>query len=248
MKKLILSLIILGSVIATQAQSGTITYEEVVKFDIKLEGENAHLANLMPKENKTFKTLIYNDEYSLYTSDQQVENETDVQEMAGGGAMVINMQQPDEKFFYDIKNTTSIELRDFMGRDFLITTPLDTLSWKLTGGQRIIIGQTCMEAVTKVKDHDVKAWFTPTIAVSTGPGKYHGLPGLILGIDIDNGQRTITATKLSNEPIEASKLVKPKNGKKVSREQFNKIVDEKMKEQGVDGGSGTGTIMIKITK
>ncbi len=241
-------MLILGSACLAQAQSGTITFEEVVKFEIKLEGENAHLADLMPKENRSTKTLLFNEEASLYLVDQNTEKEEEVQEMAGGGAMVIKMQQPDEKFFYDLKTATSIEQREFMGREFLITTPKDTINWKLSGNQRVILDYTCMEAVAFINEKEVKAWFTPTIGVSTGPGKYHGLPGLILALDIDKGERTITAIKISNEAVESSKLLKPKDGKKVSREQFNKIVDDKMKEQGMEGGQGGGTIMIKISK
>lgn len=238
----------LGSACLAQAQSGSITYEEVIKFEIKLEGENAHLADLMPKENKSTKTLLFNDEASLYQTDQSIENEEEVQEMAGGGAMVVKMQQPDEKFFYDIKNATSIEQREFMGREFLITTPKDTLNWKLTGNQRVILDLTCMEAVTTLNEKEIKAWFTPTIGISTGPGKFHGLPGIILAVDINNGERTLTAIKIANGGIESSKLEKPKQGKKVSREQFNKIVEDKMKEQGMEGGQGGATIMIKVSK
>ncbi len=45
------------------------------------------------------------------------------------------------------------------------------------------------------------------------------------------------------------KLEKPADGKKVTEEEYNAIVEEKMKEMGVEGGSGgNGTHMRIVIK
>ncbi len=247
MKKVILSLLLLSGMIYVQAQSGSVVYEEVVKFEIKLEGESAQFAHMLPKENKSNKLLVFNENASLYTAVKEEEKPEDVEQLSGCSGMVIKMDQPDEKYFYDIAQDKSVEQREFMSRKFLITGATDTIEWKLTGEQRKILDYTCLEATTTLKESKIKAWFAPSIPISTGPGKYHGLPGLILALDIDDGDRTLTAISVKTEPIDAKLLVKPKEGKKVTRAEYNKIVDEKMKEQGAEGGHG-GTFMIKITK
>ena len=68
---------------------------------------------------------------------------------------------------------------------------------------------------------------------------------MILELNIDDGNRIITATSLNSENDIADKIVQPKKGKKVSQEEFIKIRDEKMKEAGMDGGNGQ-QIVVKI--
>ena len=97
----------------------------------------------------------------------------------------------------------------------------------------------CQEAVCYKDDKKIIAWFTPAIPISSGPLDYGNLPGMILEVDIAEGTRLITATSIDKEPIEVSNMVKPKKGKKVSQEEFDKIMEEKMKEAGIEGG-GSG--------
>ena len=79
--------------------------------------------------------------------------------------------------------------------------------------------------------------------LSTGPSSYCGLPGVVLAVDINNGDQTITATSVNTDTVDVSKIVKPKDGKKVTQEEFDKIRDEKMKEMGVEPGSGNNVII-----
>jgi len=74
----------------------------------------------------------------------------------------------------------------------------------------------------------VTAWFTPQIPVKNGPGEYAGLPGLILEMNVD--RTTILCSKIVLNPNEADKIEAPDAGKEVSREEYNKIVKDKMDE------------------
>jgi GLPGLI family protein len=78
------------------------------------------------------------------------------------------------------------------------------------------------------KEMLVTAWFTPQIPVKNGPGEYAGLPGLILEMSID--RTTILCSKIVLNPKEADKIEAPDKGKEVTREEYNKIVKEKMDE------------------
>ena len=79
---------------------------------------------------------------------------------------------------------------------------------------------------------EVRAWFTPRIEVSAGPGVYYGLPGLVLAVEMQQGDRTLEDIDIELKPLDKNVLKKPHKGKKVTREEYQAIVSEKLKEMG----------------
>jgi GLPGLI family protein len=114
--------------------------------------------------------------------------------------------------------------------------------WKLTGKQKTILNYTCTEAVKTDSLRTVTAWFTSAIPVPAGPENYVGLPGMVLEVNINNGETIIMAVSI-NAALDEEELVKPEDGKQVTEEEFNAIVDEKLKEMGVDRNSGPSVII-----
>ncbi len=112
---------------------------------------------------------------------------------------------------------------------FLIENKIESGNWKPGTEQRKIQGYICQEATMKRGEETITAWFTPNIPISIGPDNYGGLPGLILAIDI-NGENVILATSVDLTPPSDSKLSKPKDGKKIKQEAFDRIVVEKVEE------------------
>jgi GLPGLI family protein len=92
------------------------------------------------------------------------------------------------------------------------------------------------------KTVEVTAWFTPQIPVGNGPGEYAGLPGLIL--ELNAYRTTLLCSKIILNPKEADDIVPPTKGKGVTREEYNKIVKDKMDEMRENfrgrGGRGGG--------
>ena len=93
----------------------------------------------------------------------------------------------------------------------------------------------------------ITAWYTPEIPVSQGPGKYWGLPGLIL--EVNDGRSAILCTKIVLNPDEKIEIKEPAKGKKVNQKEYDEILSEKMEEmserfQGGNrrGGNGGGRI------
>ena len=78
------------------------------------------------------------------------------------------------------------------------------------------------------KEIVVTAWYTPQIPVSNGPGEYWGLPGLIL--EINEGRTTILCSEITMNPSEKIDIKEPIKGKEITREEYNKVVKEKMEE------------------
>ncbi|MHC1778065.1 MAG: GLPGLI family protein [Lentimicrobium sp.] len=242
MKKTLIFFGALALSLTASAQQGTVVYNETMKLEIHIEGMGADMADMLPKERKSEKLLHYSPDASIYLNGKQKEDQEVTEEMAGGGTMVIKMDEPDEQLYFDIKNQKVIEQRDFMSRMFLIESAVDSIPWKLTGNRRDILGYPCLEAFYNSDSVKTVAWFTPSIAIPTGPARYHGLPGLILEVNVNEGKRLITAASITPGDV-SELLVKPKKGKKVTREEFNEMVEEKTGENQGEGGE---VIMIKI--
>ncbi len=247
MKKFLLlpSILYVFIVNGQENHSGKVVYEQTVKLEIKLEGDAAQFADMLPKERKSNKVLYFNPEASLYQNGESLDNDAAALNSSGGN-VTIQMKEPENKVFTDLKKNTQIEQREFMTRMFLIEGK-SPVNWKMTGKQKMILDYPCQEAVTEIDSLPVSAWFTPAIPVSAGPASYSGLPGLILEVNSNNGKRTIVATSIDMVSVEKDLLEVPKKGKKVSREEFTQIMDEKMKEMGAQNGDGTH-MMIRIER
>jgi GLPGLI family protein len=224
--------------------SGKITYEEKSKIEIKLEGDAAQFADQMPKEQISSKVLFFNESFALYQSDAK--KEEDILDQHSGGMQIRIMKGGEsDKLFCDLREKKKTEQKEFMTRMFLVESDLSKSEWKITENMRNILGYNCQEAILKDTSKTAKAWFTTSIPVSAGPAGFGGLPGLILQVDINDGKRLITAVALDPSLDVTDVLVKPKEGKKVTEQEFRTIVDEKMKEMGVENGQGTNHVIIR---
>ncbi|HIY14207.1 MAG TPA: GLPGLI family protein [Candidatus Alistipes cottocaccae] len=93
---------------------------------------------------------------------------------------------------------------DQIGMDHLLyTEPLPDCGWELTDGERTILGYACRRAACTFRGRNYEAWYTPEIAVSCGPWKFGGLPGLILAVRDAAGVLELEATGVEQrvEPI-----------------------------------------------
>ena len=116
-----------------------------------------------------------------------------------------------------------------MTRFFLIESKSETIAWKMTGEMKKVLDYVCMGAEIKEGDDTIIAWFSSEIPVSAGPATYHGLPGLILGVEKNGEMVTLAASIDFSEPNKAA-LATPKEGKKMSQKEFDKVVAEKQEE------------------
>lgn len=221
--------------------NGEIVFEEVLKLDINVEGDAAAFAHLMPKEQKSKNILVFNKEMSLYEHEAEDKTEEHLGMNEESGGMVIKMQRPENRIFYDIENKKQINQREFMTRLFLIKSEVNDQGWKLTENKSEILGYSCQEAIKFEDSTEIRAWFTSAIPVSTGPAGYCDLPGMILAVDINNGEHTIVAKEIT-AGLNAS-IFPPKKGKKVSKDEFEAIVAEKLEESGIKPGSGPQVIV-----
>ncbi len=248
MRRILFAVIAVATVIAANAQSGVsgrVTYEHVVKLDIKLEGAAAQYADLIPRERRSEKFLWFNSKATLFENGNSVQE--DISAQTGQGNVMIRMAVPENKIYTRLSDGTQMEQREFMTRLFLIDDTPER-QWKLTGQQKMILDMPCQEAVMGDGDKKVTAWFTPVIPISSGPANFGGLPGLILMLEAGEGRQLYTAVKVEQDIAGAATISEPDKGRKVTREEFDAIVQEKMKEMGAQPGTGGRQTIIQIAR
>jgi len=250
MKQLVLSTFALLFAIHAFAQTeGSITYMRVMQLKIEAPEGMEEMFKNMPKERSAEKVLLYSGKKSIYQNPDDKIGSEDSMVSLGDENMTfkIDFQEPDEKLFLNLESSISLHQQDFMGKQFLVKGEPRKTDWKLGKGKKKIAGYVCMEATAMVSDTiPLTAWFTPQIPLSIGPNGYGGLPGMIMQIDQANGDLLITATKVDLTSPNVGLIVEPTKGKKVSKDQFKKIVDEKMKEMHAHSSSGGGATFITI--
>lgn len=250
MKKLLATIVIVIATSGLLAQQnhtkGTVIYDEIIKMDIHIDNLTPEMASMLPKESKNEKILYFNEKSSRYENYESNSDDEVMDDQEGGVRIMIS--QPDNIIYRDIENNTVTEQTEFMTRVFLIESEREKDEWKITGNQKMILNLPCMEAKKGEGEEEVVAWFTPAVPVSAGPSKLGDLPGMIMEMIADSGNMQIIARSI-NFDLDEEKLVKPKKGKKVSREKFEEIVAEKTKEMGVEGDvKGSKTVIMTISQ
>jgi GLPGLI family protein len=242
-------LVLMGTKVFAQS-AGIITYEEKMDLHKTLPPDRQDMKDMIPQFNITPFELIFSGDESIYRAKKQEEITTPPGAPPGGPGMGMRFGggRANRIVYKDLAKDTMIDSRDFMQKQFLITGPPKTRKWKIGTKQKEILGYNCMEASFRVDSATaLVAWFTPQINISNGPSDYQGLPGMILQIDVNAGERMITATEIRLDSVDTSILIAPDKGKEVTPEEFEKIREEKMKEMGMQhGGPGGGQQMFII--
>ncbi len=133
----------------------------------------------------------------------------------------------------DYKNKEREDVIETLGNLYHIKGPLVKRKWKILNEIREIAGYLCMKAETynPIKDQTIHAWFADGITFSGGPEGFGGLPGLILEIDINNGDAVITATSVDLDREDVTLPIPKKiKGKKITEEKFDAIIKKYVKE------------------
>ncbi len=250
----ILSILITGSIFA-QDFSGKATYRTHRKSSFKLDsttmatnpGIQEQLEAQMRKIfQKTF-TLDFTKSESMYKEVQELDAPK-VPSSNGVMVMISGSNGSTDVLYKNLSEKRVANKKELMGKVFLIKDNLVNYNWKLTGETKNIGNYTCYKAEFEIEEEDIQidmnngevkekkvtkkrilvAWYTPDVPISNGPGKYGGLPGLIL--EVNDGNETIVCSELVLNPKEAKEIKEPTKGKIVTRERFSEISLEKTKE------------------
>lgn len=227
--------------------TGKITFEEKMDLHRNLPPERQDMKDMMPQFNSSFWELTYHGDESLYQAQKQ--EETEYSSTQGGAHMMMRFGRDNRILYKNLADAKMIDSREFMQKQFLITGPPTARKWKIGTEQKEILGYPCFQASFRVDSAtQIVAWFTPQLEQANGPSDYQGLPGMILQIDVNNGERTLTATNIQFDSVDTSIIIAPTKGKEVTDEEFKKIREEKMKEMGIQGGGPGPQMHIMIQR
>lgn len=97
--------------------------------------------------------------------------------------------------------------------------------WELTEETDSLMGMACRKAECDFRGRHWTAWFTDEIALSEGPWKLGGLPGLILKATDSEGHYRFTANGIELNRTPQPITLRLKNYELVSRKQYRKVHD-----------------------
>jgi len=219
------------------AQEGTIKYDRIIKIEIELPPEMESMRDQIPTENTTQMELRFNGLESTWKAAAEQEDDGNRGFNRGGMRMVMSRARDQNVTYINHDEGMMTERRDFMGRTFLIKDDQPMLAWKLTGEQSEFDGYVVHRATAVRDSSSIEAWFAPEIPVAVGPGPFGGLPGAILVLTIDEGKTTFTATEVLMGELEEGSIAEPDEGREVTQEEFDEIMEEKRKEMEAQFGN-----------
>lgn len=258
MKKLLLLVGILASlavaqVVFAQAAEGVITYEVKINMHRRLPPERAEMKSMIPEYRTSKEQLFFNPDESLYKPLIEDEEEQEF----GGGGMRMTFRQPNNELYVHPSSQKIISKQEFMGKDYLIEDTLKMSPWKFGTETKVIMGYTCKQAYftrteqvqsmritgsgpptpeTKTVTQEITAWYTDQIRQFLGPEQFNTLPGAVLAIDVNNGERVLVAAKIELRPLKKNELKVPDKGQKTTQAEFRKLTEEQMQKMRAGGG------------
>ena len=254
-KCLTLALLIAVSSLSAQDFQGVATYKSQRQMSIELDSTQVNsemhqqMMAMMKKQFEKTYLLTFSKEESIYREDKQLEAP-----QPAGMVMVVMDTGGSDILYKNTKENTFTSQNEVFGKVFLIEDELEKRDWVLTNETKNIGQYTCYKATmtreqevvqtrislngdNDVEDEDaepemeeitVTAWYAPEIPVNNGPGRYQGLPGLIL--EIEDGSLSLLCSKIVLNPKDKKEITKPTKGKKVNQEKFDQIMEKKMQE------------------
>lgn len=136
--------------------------------------------------------------------------------------------------FKNYPSKNRITVTENIGHIFLYEEEMPQYDWQLADNDTLLLGYKCFEAKTEYRGRVWRVFYTPELAVSDGPWKLCGLPGLIMYAEDEQGQFRYECIALENNikrPIALRKGQKQKCSAKEMSEMLTlqgKDLDEMM--------------------
>ena len=229
---------------AQSSQEGVVNYEIKINNHRRIPKEREEMKAMIPEFRTEKYQLFFKGNESLY---KKVEEDTEEQMAStpSGGGMQMRIMTPKIEIYLDATSQMQLSQQDFMGKVYLISDTLKVAPWKFGTETKTIAGYECKMAyytdeTRPERKEEITAWYTDQVRPFLGPDRFLSLPGTILALDINNGERTWVARSVELRPLKKKELNKPSEGTSVTRQQYRAMVDEQIKK---NGGNGTQFIM-----
>ena len=228
-----------AQVVFGQTQEGLITYDVKVNLHRRLPPDRAEMKTMIPEFRTTKEQVFFKADESL--SKPLIEDED---EEINSGGMTMRFRQPNNEIYLNQSSGKMISKQEFMGKDYLIDDTVKVAPWKFGTETKTIQGYQCKQAYYTDESpnrmppgkQEITAWYTDQIRPFLGPERFNTLPGTVLAVDINNGERTVVATKIELRSLKKNELKIPSSGTKTTQAEFRKMMEEQMKQMGGNGG------------
>jgi GLPGLI family protein len=237
----VLVMLITAHVVFAQTET-VITYESRMNMWLRIPPERESMKQMIPEYMTRKAELFTNGAESMYKPVIEEEEDAVVGTgPGGGGGMRMRMRGPETEVYVNYNDQIRKSQQEFMGKKYLITDTIKITPWKFGTETREIAGYTCKQAyyISEEPKQEVVAWYTDLLGMFIGPDGYGSLPGVILAVDINNGERTIVAQKVEKKKLGKNDIKVPSGGTPISGSEFRAMVQEEMKKRGATGSGGT---------
>lgn len=231
-----------------QASQGVIIYDRKVNMHAKLGPDQEEMKQFLPEFQTSKHQLFFSATESVYKALAEENEDLDIEHSPQEGVqMKIKMKAPENIFYRNFSENKTVEVRDFMGKKYLIEEESTPRAWKIAPEQKDILGYLCQKAVfeDQEKEQTIVAWFAPALAIPSGPEGFAHLPGLILEVSINGGEEVYELSRMELKELPAGTIAAPTEGKAISREKFEQIQEERLREMGADGKKGGIRMIIR---
>lgn len=226
MLKPILLLLLTTSLGFAQKTEGVVTYERKshwtkiiarLPFLSREEKDRAAMTWKNDDEDKVKMKLVFSEKGSLFTYESE-------QAQSDDGRW--SWRQDDYFISRNFEKETMTDIIETLGKTYIIEDSLRTPVWKVMNQIKDVNGYVCMKAETTdpIRGQKIAAWFSQDIPVPAGPERYFGLPGLIMELDINEGDVILEAVKVEFKPV-GKELALPKaKGKKIKETEYESLL------------------------
>lgn len=249
MKKILAPAAILLSLFAgAQMKEGRIVYERVAQLPTRMLNVDPSIASQLPKSRTDQYELLFGNNQCLWQFLPTLNSE-DNNTFSGGGVVLRMAGGNNDVSYFNFDKSTRVDHREVMDNSFIVTDTIARLNWKLGEDTKTVLGHTVHKATAQristrarmtMENGEMKrqefpdtakvvAWFATDIPVPAGPDFQGQLPGMILELDIDNGQTVYHAVEISPK-VSLNKIKEPKDGKKMTAAEFVTARNELMEQ------------------
>jgi GLPGLI family protein len=228
-----LMILVLAASAVLAQNEGVITYEVTINNHRLLSEDRRGMKAMVPEFRVFKQQLFFNANESLYKRLIEDDDEEDMHAGGGhgGGRFAFRMQGAIN--YFDQASSIMLSQMDLMGKKYLVADTLKPSPWKFGTETKVIQGYECMQAYYTTDDErkqTITAWFTSKLRPSLGPERFNTLPGAVLAIDINNGERVMVARKIELRELKKNELKAPTDGERISQAEFRKKGDEMRKQ------------------
>lgn len=191
-------LLTVGSSFAQMITEGKVVFERKTNLEKRFKGQemNRWMRGDLKKPKIDVFELYFNDTASFFKP--------------------IEEDVPDEREWSTMKNATYQNFNQgirkqefsFWGTKLLLEDSLHSRTWRMTESKRSIAGYNCRQAVWQANDSTrIYAWYAEELVASTGPETFYGLPGVILGLAIEDGSVVYFAKEVKVQKVNLQPMI-----------------------------------------